>query len=69
MEKKTGIIKNINSERGFGFITDTEGKDHFFHCTRVLDKKFDSLVKGDKVEFSIGDNKGKEVAVNVKIIK
>ena len=31
MATKNGTVKNFNSVKGFGFITDEENKDYFFH--------------------------------------
>lgn len=50
----TGTIKKLVSERGFGFITDPEGKDYFFHKDGLepsLD--FDRLVGGESVAFEV----------------
>ena len=50
----TGTIKKVISDRGFGFITDADQKDYFFHRD-ALDSSldFDRLVGGEKVEFEI----------------
>jgi cold shock protein len=48
----TGTIKRVISDRGFGFITDDEGKEYFFHrdgLSSSLD--FDRLAGGESVSF------------------
>jgi CspA family cold shock protein len=50
----TGTIKKLVSERGFGFITDADGKDYFFHkdgLSGSLD--FDRLIGGESVTFEV----------------
>jgi len=48
----TGIIKRINGEKGFGFITPDGGdKDVFFHSSSLIEVAFTDLREGDKVSF------------------
>jgi cold shock protein len=62
----TGKIKKIIRDRGFGFISDTDGREVFFHQSSVMDNKFDSLTEEQAVEFEVEtSNKGPR-AVNVK---
>ena len=51
---KTGTIKNLVRDRGFGFIQ-AEGsvEDIFFHSTSVADNGFDALTEGQPVEFDV----------------
>lgn len=62
-----GTVKWFNNERGYGFITDSEGKDTFFHHSSILMDGFRTLDEGDIVEFEIGNNEetGREQAINV----
>ena len=61
-----GTVKWFNNQKGYGFITDSEGKDTFFHHSKILMDGFRALHEGDIVEFEIGnDNNGREQAVNV----
>lgn len=60
-----GTVRWFN-RKGYGFITDSEGKDTFFHHSKILMDGFRTLDEGDIVEFEIGnDNNGREQAVNV----
>ncbi|MDD5194229.1 MAG: cold shock domain-containing protein [Candidatus Omnitrophica bacterium] len=64
---QAGKIKKLVRERGFGFISDSEGKEFFFHQTGVLESKFDALSEGQAVEFEIESSPKGPRAVNVKI--
>ena len=61
-----GTVKWFNREKGYGFLTDAECNDHFFHHSNVVMKGFRSLDADDIVEFEIGTaTKNREQAVNV----
>jgi cold shock protein len=50
----TGTIKKVVADRGFGFISATDGKEYFFHrggLQAPLD--FDRLIGGEHVSFEI----------------
>ncbi|MGH9606700.1 MAG: cold shock domain-containing protein [Terracidiphilus sp.] len=65
--KKHGVIKKIFTEQKFGFITDSEGKDWFFHFTHLLyPKQWESLAEGGKVAFAVGANRTGECAAEVR---
>ena len=46
-----GTIKKIVSDRGFGFISASDGVEYFFHRDSV--DNFDSLRGGEHVTFNI----------------
>ncbi|MDP9281620.1 MAG: cold shock domain-containing protein [Chloroflexota bacterium] len=46
-----GTIKRIVGDRGFGFITQTDGSEIFFHRSKVAGDGFDSLTEGQKVTY------------------
>ena len=48
-----GIIKRM-TDRGFGFIETSSGKDVFFHSSAVEGTTFDELREGQRVEFTEG---------------
>lgn len=56
-----GIVKVI-LQRGFGFITQQDGLDIYFHVSAVQPRaKFDELRPGDTVEFQVVDGqRGRE---------
>jgi CspA family cold shock protein len=47
---ETGRIKKLTN-RGFGFIAATDGKEVFFHGSEVQSVPFDSLTEGQEVSF------------------
>lgn len=66
-KKLSGIIKKYFSDKGYGFIS-SEGKDIFFHISKVSDK--DSIAEGKQVEFNLTrERDGRESAKNLKVIK
>ena len=63
----TGKIKWFNPTKGYGFIeNDTGGKDVFLHASAFEEAGIETLQEGQAVSFEIGENKGKENAINVK---
>jgi len=47
-----GTIKDLNNEKGYGFIIiEGEEKDLFFHKNELVGVTFEELKKGDKVSF------------------
>jgi CspA family cold shock protein len=48
----TGTVKRVVSDRGFGFIADDEGKEHFFHFSGLTGGlTIEGLREGDRVTF------------------
>jgi CspA family cold shock protein len=61
-----GIIKRLQSEKGFGFITPEGGaKDVFFHSSSLVEVTFDQLHEGEAVEFDTEDSEKGPRATNV----
>lgn len=63
-----GTVKWFNTAKGFGFITDTEGKDVFVHYSGILKDGFKSLESGNLVEFELVDGEKGKQAANVTVI-
>ena len=63
----TGKIKWFNSAKGYGFI-EQEDKDVFLHISALIEAGIDTLQEGEEIEFEIGENRGKENAINIKKI-
>ena len=62
-----GKIKWFNPTKGYGFIeNDTGGKDVFLHVSALEEAGIDTLKEGEEIEFEIGENKGKQNAINIK---
>jgi cold shock CspA family protein len=47
----SGKIKKVVRERGFGFISDTDGREVFFHQSGLVDAQFDSLKEEQTPQF------------------
>ena len=61
-----GKIKWFNPTKGYGFIeNDAGGKDIFLHVSALEQAGIDILEEGEAVSFEIGDNKGRENAINI----
>ena len=60
-----GRIKKVIRDRGFGFISDTDGRELFFHRSGVLDNKFDSLNEDQDVTFDVENSQKGPRAINV----
>ena len=61
-----GKIKWFNPTKGYGFIeNDTGGKDVFLHVSALEQAGIDTLEEGEAISFEIGDNKGRENAINI----
>jgi len=58
-----GKVKFFNTSRGFGFITQNEGEDLFFHVSEL---RAETVNEGDQVEYEIGESRKGTCAVNVR---
>ena len=58
-----GRVKFFNKDKGFGFISQSEGGDLFFHVTEL---QSGIANKGDSVEFDVGEGKKGPCAVNIR---
>ncbi|SEA44678.1 cold-shock protein [Pedobacter hartonius] len=60
---KNGTVKFFNSEKGFGFIKDENGKEIFVHVSGLIDE----IRENDEVVFDEQEGKKGLNAVNVKL--
>jgi CspA family cold shock protein len=62
----TGKIKRLVTDRGFGFISDSDGRDLFFHQSALVDAKFSDLTEGQEVEFEVEKTEKGPRGINVR---
>jgi CspA family cold shock protein len=62
--QKEGTVKFFNTEKGFGFISQSDDRhDVFVHSTGLID----SIRENDQVKFDVEQGKKGLNAINVKI--
>ena len=61
-----GKINWFNPAKGYGFIEQEGSKDVFLHVSALEEAGIETLQEGEAVSFDIGENRGKENAINVK---
>jgi len=62
-----GKIKKLVRDRGFGFISDVDGRELFFHQTSLIDAQFDTMKEDQPVEFEVEKSPKGPRAINVRI--
>ena len=60
-----GTVKWFNNQKGYGFISDAEGKDIFVHFSALNMDGFKTLEEGQEVEYEVTDGAKGPQAVNV----
>jgi len=63
-----GRVKWFNEKKGYGFISQDDGKDVFVHYSAIKSEGFRTLDEGQAVEFDVVKGKKGLQADNVKII-
>jgi CspA family cold shock protein len=63
-----GTVKWFNDQKGFGFITSSDGKDYFVHHTSIIGEGFKSLPEGQEVQFEVAQGEKGPKAVQVSVI-
>ena len=67
VEKGKGKVKFFNQQKGFGFITPSNGgKDLFVHVTNI--EEGETLQDGQDVEFMVGNGRKGPEAMQVRAI-
>ncbi len=65
----SGTVKKLVSDRGFGFISASDGKDYFFHRNALeASADFDRLIGGERVEFEVETSPKGLQAGKVKLV-
>ena len=65
---KVGTVKWFNGQKGFGFIAPDDGsKDVFVHISAVERAGMRTLMEGQKVNYEIVTERGKQAASNLSL--
>ena len=63
-----GKVKWFNAEKGYGFITDPEGKDIFVHFSAIKSEGFKTLDEGQQVSYDVvNGDRGPQASNVVKL--
>ena len=65
----TGTIARLLIDKGFGFIRDESGIEHFFHRSSVRGAVFELLRDGQRVEFNIEESQKGPRAGDVRLVE
>jgi CspA family cold shock protein len=63
-----GKIKKILRDKGFGFISDNDGREVFFHQHSLNGVTFEELRQDQRVEFEVENAPRGPRANNIKIL-
>lgn len=63
-----GVVKWFSNQKGYGFVTQDDGKDVFVHYSAVAGDGFKTLEEGQRVEFEVTKGPKGEQATNVRKI-
>jgi len=63
----TGTVKFFNAQKGFGFITPSDGsRDVFVHISAVERAGMSLLHEGQRVSYDVVTERGKQAAGNLQ---
>jgi CspA family cold shock protein len=63
----TGTVKFFNNQKGFGFITPSDGsRDVFVHISAVERAGMTTLNEGQRVTYDVVTERGKQAAGNLQ---
>ena len=65
----SGTIVRLLIDKGFGFISDEGGVEHFFHQSAVQEAVFETLREGQRVEFNVEESTKGPRAGDVRVIE
>lgn len=61
-----GTVKWFNNQKGYGFISDENGKDVFVHFSGLEMEGYKTVEEGQAVEFEVADGAKGPQAIHVK---
>ena len=64
----TGTVKWFNNEKGYGFISQSDGADVFVHYSSIQMDGYRNLEEGMRVQFEVGPGKKGEEAQDVRAV-
>ena len=64
----TGTVKFFNAEKGYGFISRSDGDDVFVHYSNIQGSGYRTLEQGQQVEFDVAPGRKGEEAQNVRVV-
>ena len=64
----TGIVKFVNDQKGFGFISRDGEDDLFVHFSNIEGSGRRTLYDDQKVEFEVGEGRKGPEAINVRVV-
>ena len=67
MARRSGTIKRLMSDKGFGFVASEDGSEYFFHQSTCSGVEFHELHEGQAVAFDEGQGPKGPRAENVTL--
>jgi CspA family cold shock protein len=64
----TGTVKFFNDQKGYGFISRSDGDDVFVHFSNIEGTGRRTLLDGQTVEFEVAQGRKGLEAVNVRAV-
>ena len=64
-----GTVKSFNKRKGYGFITNDEGKTAFFHYSELKMEGFKTVEANATVEFEVIETEKGLRAVNITVVE
>ncbi|MDR3640599.1 MAG: cold shock domain-containing protein [Humidesulfovibrio sp.] len=68
MQRHSGTVSYFDERKGFGFLTDEEGRDVFVHYAEIQRDGFQTLAPGERVRFDLAEGGDALRAVNVAVL-
>ncbi|MBQ1547704.1 MAG: cold shock domain-containing protein [Lachnospiraceae bacterium] len=63
-----GTVKWFNGKKGYGFISDMDGNDLFFHFSALQMDGYKTIDQGAEVEYEVTEGEKGPQAINVKAV-